>query len=265
MLFYTIILCYIGVYADEMVVVGYGACRAPDAYKITGEYECLGGNEGCTTGDPLTQDDGIIVCPGVDDTLGTSDDGYLLCTETGISYANCSEACLEMDTCVGMEVTTNSNTGDGKCELHTVALEYASEQVCATYNGSGFTFLGYGACRTLEVNSAGNLYGTYNTTTTYNETDCKDTCAAAAWCVGIEYTIPLSGSTGKCELHKTALNYSDPTTCYRKVVSGGSNQVIYIIIAIVGAVVVLICVGALVYHRRSKKLSKVKEIVNIQG
>jgi len=255
MLLYILTLCYIGVNADKMEVVGNGACRAPDAYKVTGEYTCLGGNEGCTgSGDPLTQDDGVIVCPGADATLGTSDDGYLKCTETGIDNADCEAACLESKTCVGMEVTINAKTGDGKCELHTVAIEYASEQVCKCYNGTDFIFMGFGACRTLEVNSAGNLYGTYNTTSTYNLTDCENACSDSGWCVGIEYTIPLAGSTGKCELHKTAINYSDPTVCYTKV-SDGDDSELPLIIGIIAAVLVsLVLVGGLVWHKRKPKL-----------
>jgi len=250
---YIVTLYSIGVNADKMEVVGNGACRAPDAYKITGEYSCLGGNEGCTAGDPLTQDDGIIVCPGVDETLGTSDDGYLLCTETGIDDAHCEAACLESETCVGMEVTTNAKTGDGKCELHTVDIEYAVEQVCEVYDGTDFIFMGFGACRTLEVNSAGNLYGTYNTTSTYNQTDCENTCSDAGWCVGIEYTIPLSGSTGKCELHKAAINYSDPTVCYTKV-SGGDDSDLPIIIGIVAAVLISLVLVVGVWYKRKPKL-----------
>lgn len=212
MLFYIIGLV---VFADTVEHLGDGACRSPYANVVMGEYTCLGGNSGCSSGDMLSQTDGSIACPGADGELDTDDDGYLRCEETSVSYDNCSETCLDMDTCVAFEVTTNMMTGDGKCELHTVEPTYTAPHICASYDGATFTEFPLGGCRTYDVNDDGNLYGVYNSTYTYNQTDCEDLCAMyEGWCLAMEFTLPLDGDLGKCELHKVAINYTDPVDCY---------------------------------------------------
>lgn len=245
MLLYVVALCAVVIRADKMAVVGYGYCRSPNALSITGEYKCLGGNDGCSSGN-LTLDGGRFTCPGDDGVLGefngTIDDGHLRCAQTQTSYDNCSAACLEMKDCVGMEVTiitnlTDSNMSVGRCELHTVRPKYASEQVCETYNStnsSHFIRLGYGVCQTFQPNINGSYSGTFTTISTYNLTDCQSACIRSGSCLGIGYTIPLDGDLGTCQLHELALSHVDPTICYKKVY--GENDEIKVIIGIVSVV-----------------------------
>lgn len=151
---------------DPFELVGKGACRAPTASKIYGDYTCFPSYLGCNTGEL------------VDGTPPTCPDGYLMCEEAAVSLEECEEKCLEDPACVGIEVSENSLTGNGKCELHYVDLEYASEQVCYTNDEGTFQLLGEGACRTLVPNDSGSYAGTFTVVSggTTSLEGCQNAC-----------------------------------------------------------------------------------------
>jgi len=154
--------------ADSFELVGSGACRAPQAAKVFGDYDCYPSYIGCNTGE---------LVPG---TPPTCPDGYLMCEETEVSLEDCQERCLETPGCVGIETSTNMQTGNGKCEIHYVELEYSSGQVCYVLGDDqvSFELLGEGGCRTLEPNESGSYAGTFSVVAggVGSLEECQDAC-----------------------------------------------------------------------------------------
>jgi len=202
--------------SQDFEQVGAGACATGDlTSRSSGEYTCLeGAHDGCAgEEDPLTDEDGFMMCPGPDGKLNTGDDTYLECAETDHTKQDCLDACSAATGCNGVEYKVTSHTKKSVCELHYTSIdgwkdsEWWNKDEDGSFTtlptGVGFRKGGAGEERSMKVDDV---------------TACQTACKDDDGCTGIEYEEP-QGSVGQgdCEVQMFDYTHHVVGACYKKV------------------------------------------------